>query len=130
MRTILVADDDPIFRELVTEILEAAGYKVRAARDGVEGWDLLQEKGADMAVLDLNMPKRDGMELTKLIRCDARFKDMPILMLTIRSLVEDQISGYERGADEYMTKPFDQHMLLARLKVLERRILDRPESPS
>lgn len=127
MRTILVADDDAIFRELVTNILQGAGYEVRVAADGVEGWQLLEQKGAEMAVLDLNMPNRDGMELTRMIRSDPRFKDMPVLMLTVRALIEDQIAGYERGADDYLTKPFDQDMLVARLKVLERRILDVPK---
>jgi len=123
MRTILVADDDDIFRELVIEILSTSGYKVLVARDGQEAWELLQGNPADMAVLDLNMPRMDGMELTRHIRSDERFREMPILMLTIRAMVEDQLSGYERGADDYLTKPFDQHMLLARLRVLERRIL-------
>ena len=123
MKTILVADDDDIFRDLVTTILEGAGYRVLAARDGQEGWELLEAQDADMAVLDLNMPRLDGMELTKRIRADARRSEMPILMLTIRALVEDQVSGYERGADDYLTKPFDSDMLLARLRVLERRIL-------
>ena len=123
MRTILVADDDEIFRELVIEILSSSGYKVLAAKDGQEAWEMLQETPADLAVLDLNMPRMDGMELTRHIRSDERFREMPILMLTIRAMVEDQLSGYERGADDYLTKPFDQHMLLARLRVLERRIL-------
>lgn len=76
-----------------------------------------------MAVLDFNMPNLDGLELIRRIRSDARFKDMPVLLLTIRALVEDQLAGYERGADDYLTKPFDNAMLLARLKALERRIL-------
>ena len=124
MRTILVADDDGLFRELVTEILDQSGYKVLAVKDGQEAWELLQKTRPDMAVLDLNMPRMDGMELTRHIRADARLHEMPILMLTIRALVEDRVSGYERGADDYLTKPFDQKMLLARLRVLERRILD------
>ena len=123
MRTILVADDDAMFRELVTEILTMAGYRVLTAKDGQEGWEMLTENGADMAVIDLNMPRKDGLELTRMIRLDAKYKDMPILMLTIRAFVEDQIAGYARGADDYLTKPFDQKMLIARLRVLERRIL-------
>jgi DNA-binding response OmpR family regulator len=123
MRTILVADDDEIFRTLLTEILQGAGYRVLAAKDGAEAWDLLRSEGAEMAVLDLNMPRLDGMELTQLIRANPNYREMPILMLTIRALVENQVSGYERGADDYLTKPFDAKMLLARLRILERRIL-------
>ena len=125
MRTVLVVDDDEMFRELVTEILTQGGYRVVRAQDGLAAWNLLQ-KGADkvdMAVLDLNMPNMDGLELTRKIRDDVRYKDLPILLLTVRSMVEDQVSGYERGADDYLTKPFDSKMLLARVKVLERRIL-------
>ena len=77
-----------------------------------------------VGLFDWFMPEVNGMELTRHIRADARLHEMPILMLTIRALVEDRVSGYERGADDYHTKPFDQKMLLARLRVLERRILD------
>ncbi|MBI3548755.1 MAG: response regulator [Elusimicrobia bacterium] len=122
-RIVLVADDDPNFREIVTEVLTGAGYKVDPVSDGQEGWEHLDARGADMAVLDLNMPRMDGLQLTKKIRQDARFKDMPILLLTIRALVEEQVAGYDRGADDYLTKPFENKMLVARLKVLERRIL-------
>ena len=121
--TVLVADDDEMFRELVTEILTQGGYCVLRAKDGAEAWEFMQKMKVDMAVLDLNMPNMDGMELTRKVRETPRFQNMPILMLTVRALVEDQVSGYERGADDYLTKPFDSKMLLARVKVLERRIL-------
>ncbi|MFC1679537.1 PleD family two-component system response regulator [Elusimicrobiota bacterium] len=123
MMTILVADDDDMFRDLVNEILTQGGYKVILAKDGQEGWDLLQKEKIDMAVLDLNMPNMDGMELTKKVRETPQLQNLPILMLTVRALVEDQVSGYERGADDYLTKPFESKMLLARIKVMERRIL-------
>ena len=122
MKTVLVADDDELLRELVVGILDDAGYRTLVAQDGAEAWDLLQSQGADMAVLDLNMPRLNGWELTQRIRSDARWQALPVLMLTVRALVEDQISGYERGADDYLTKPFDAAMLLARLRVLERRL--------
>jgi len=125
MRTVLVVDDDEMFRDLVTEILTQGGYRVVRAQDGLAAWNLLQkgEDAVEMAVLDLNMPNMDGLELTRKIRDDARYRDLPILLLTVRAMVEDQVSGYERGADDYLTKPFDSKMLLARVKVLERRIL-------
>lgn len=123
MRTVLVADDDAMFRELVTEILKQGGYKVAAAEDGLAAWNLMQKQKVDLAVLDLNMPNMDGLELTRKIRGDARYKNLPILMLTIRAMIEDQVAGYDRGADDYLTKPFDNKMLLTRIKVLERRIL-------
>lgn len=122
-RKVLVADDDPNFREIVTEVLSGAGYQVVPVEDGQQGWEELQAQGADMAVLDLNMPRLDGLQLTRKIRQDERFREMPILLLTIRALIEEQVAGYDRGADDYLTKPFENKMLLARLKVLERRIL-------
>ncbi|MBI3288577.1 MAG: response regulator [Elusimicrobia bacterium] len=123
MRKVLLADDDNDFRELITCILEEGGYEPVVGVNGRDAWNKLQAQGAEMAVLDYNMPEMDGLELIRAIRADARYKEMPILMLTIRAMVEDQIKGYDRGADDYLTKPFDRHMLLARLKVLERRIL-------
>ena len=121
MTTVLVADDDEMFRELVTEILTQGGYSVVRAEDGQAAWDAMQRKKVDLAVLDLNMPRMDGLELTRKIRDDAKYRDLPILLLTVRAMVEDQVSGYSRGADDYLTKPFDSKMLLVRVKVLERR---------
>ncbi len=125
MATVLVADDDEMFRELVTEILTQGGYTVVRAEDGQAAWDLMQRKKVDIAVLDLNMPRMDGLELTRKVRDDAKYKDLPILMLTVRALVDNQVEGYARGADDYLTKPFDSQMLLARVKVLERRALKK-----
>ncbi|OGS12854.1 MAG: hypothetical protein A2234_01245 [Elusimicrobia bacterium RIFOXYA2_FULL_58_8] len=120
---ILVADDDLLFRTLVSEVLTEAGYEVSAHENGRLAWEHVQEAGADMAVLDVNMPEMDGVELLGHIRADDRLKAMPILMLTIRSMVDDQVESYEHGADDYLTKPFANEVLVARLKVLERRIL-------
>lgn len=123
MRTVLVVDDDSMFRELVTEILTQGGYRVVAAEDGVKAWEKMQRTKVELAVLDLNMPNMDGLELTRKIRDDVRYKDLPVLLLTVRALVEDQVSGFDRGADDYLTKPFDSKMLLTRVKVLERRLI-------
>ncbi|OGR40929.1 MAG: hypothetical protein A2X35_03085 [Elusimicrobia bacterium GWA2_61_42] len=120
---VLVADDDNTFRSLVTEVLSDAGYEVSAHENGRLAWESLQAEGAGLAVLDINMPEMDGIQLLGAIRTDERFKDMPVLLLTIRAFTEDQIQGYEKGADDYLTKPFDNDVLVARVKVLERRIL-------
>lgn len=124
---VLVADDDKVFRVLLTEILGEAGYDVKAEENGLLAWQSLQKEGADMAVLDVNMPEMDGFELLSRIRNEPELKDMPVLMLTIRGMLDDQLSGYERGADDYLTKPFDNNELVARVKVLERRIIKRKE---
>lgn len=120
---ILIAEDDKIFKNLVIEFLTSAGYEVLAEENGLKAWQRLEKDPADMAVLDINMPEMDGFELVKRIREDERFKNMPVLMLTVRAFAEDQVSGYECGADDYLVKPFDRDVFLARLKVLERRIL-------
>lgn len=122
---ILVAEDDDIFRALTTEILTEAGYEVLAAENGRLAWERIQKEGADIGVFDVNMPEMDGLELVHHIRGDERFQKMPVLMLTVRAFVEDQVAGYDSGADDYLTKPFDRSILLARLKVLERRILKK-----
>ena len=104
-RTVLVVDDDEMFRDLVNEILTQAGYKVIRAMDGQEAWNLLQkgDTQVDMAVLDVNMPNMDGLELSRKIRDDARYKDLPILMLTVRAMVEEP-GDYLRswGRPEYV----------------------------
>ena len=120
---ILIADDDLLFRTLVSEVLSDAGYEVSAHENGALAWESLQAEGADMAVLDVNMPEMDGVELLGHIRADERFRGMPVIMLTIRSMVDDQVESYDHGADDYLTKPFANEVLVARMKVLERRIL-------
>ncbi len=122
---VLVADDNNTFKSLVVEILTDAGYEVAAEENGLLAWKRLQAEGADMAVLDVNMPEMDGFELLRHIRGDDRFRDMPVLMLTIRAFADDQMQGYETGADDYLTKPFDNDIFLSRVKVLERRILKK-----
>ena len=120
---ILIADDDLLFRTLVSEVLTDAGYEVSPHENGALAWESLQAEGADMAVLDVNMPEMDGVELLNHIRADERFRAMPVLMLAIRSMVDDQVESYNHGADDYLTKPFANEVLVARMKVLERRIL-------
>lgn len=124
---VLVADDNDIFRSLVVELLTEAGYEVADEVNGVLAWQRLQAEGADMAVLDINMPEMDGLELLRRIRANDKFKDIPVLMLTIRAFTDDQIQGYETGADDYLTKPFNNSVFLSRVKVLERRILKHKE---
>jgi two-component system phosphate regulon response regulator PhoB len=122
---VLIADDDNTFRSLVVEILTGAGYEVAAEENGLLAWNRLEAEGADMAVLDVNMPEMDGFQLLQKIRADDRFKEIPVLMLTIRAFADDQVQGYETGADDYLTKPFNNDVLLSRVKVLERRILKK-----
>ena len=120
---ILIADDDDNFRLLLAEVLAGSGYEVTAHENGLRALEHLGNGGADLAILDVNMPEMDGFELLSRIREDENLKHMPVLMLTVRSRVSDQVCGYESGADDYLPKPFANEVLLARVKVLERRIL-------
>ncbi len=122
---ILVVDDDEVFRTLVKEVLAQENYEVITANNGFSAWKILQKEKADIAILDVNMPQMSGFELLAKIREDKTFSKMPVIMLTIRAFTEDQIAGYEYGADDYLAKPFDNQILLARIKVLERRILGK-----
>lgn len=126
---ILIADDDNNFRTLISAVISEGGHTPMAEENGRLAWERLEKEGADMAVLDVNMPEMDGLELLKRIRCSPRYKDLPVLMLTIRAFAEDQVSGYDTGADDYLTKPFDNDILLARITALARRA-GRPSPPS
>jgi len=115
---ILIADDDDEIRDLVEMILSSSGYDVSAHANGKKAWEGLQKTGADMAVLDINMPEMDGLELLDLIRGDDRFKEMPVMLLTARKGMDERAKGLERGADDYLTKPFENEELVRRVKLL------------
>ncbi|HBA61949.1 MAG TPA: hypothetical protein DCZ92_14275 [Elusimicrobia bacterium] len=120
---VLLADDDDNFRMLLSEILQDEGFEVSAHENGQLAWEALQAEGADIAVLDVNMPEMGGFELLKLIRESNSLAGLPVLMMTVRSAVTDQVEGYDSGADDYLAKPFANEVLVARVRVLERRIL-------
>ena len=119
---VLIAEDDDNFRTLITEVLRQAGHTPMPEPNGRLAWERLLREDADMVVTDINMPQMDGFQLLAMIRTSDKYKSIPILMLTIRALTEDQVAGYETGADDYLTKPFDNDVLIARIHALERRI--------
>jgi two-component system chemotaxis sensor kinase CheA len=112
-RRLLVVDDSVTTRTLVKSILEGAGYAVQAAADGAEAWQLLQERGADLVVADVEMPRMDGFDLTATIRRSPRFRQLPVILVTALDSEEDRLRGMEAGADAYLIKSaFDQKRLL------------------
>lgn len=129
MRKVLVVDDDEEVGDLLAFSLRSAGYEPLLCRDGAEGWDRLRREGADLAVLDVNMPRMSGLELCALIRAEARWRAMPILLLTVRARTEEQEEGYQTGADDYLPKPFSVQVLVARVRALERRLLGAAPRP-
>ncbi len=118
MRVLLVEDEAPL-RETLAARLKREGYAVDCASDGDEGLYLGREMPFDVAVIDLGLPKRPGMELVKALRDDGQ--RYPILILTARSSWQDKVEGLKAGADDYLVKPFHVEELLARLNALVRR---------
>jgi DNA-binding response OmpR family regulator len=116
---ILVAEDQTDIRDLLVMNLRSAGYGVSAVGDGAEALARQLEAPSDLLVLDLMMPKMDGLEVCKALR--AKGSAAPILMLTAKSTELDRVLGLELGADDYLTKPFSLAELLARVKALLRR---------
>ncbi|MBY0009379.1 response regulator transcription factor [Paenibacillus typhae] len=119
MARILVVDDDPHIRELVEVFLRAEGMDaVYRASDGVEALKLMEENGADLAIIDVMMPRMDGWELCRELR---RSYDIPILMLTAKGETAQIVKGFELGTDDYLVKPFEPPVLIARVKALLKR---------
>jgi DNA-binding response OmpR family regulator len=116
---ILVAEDQTDIRDLLVMNLRSAGYEVSAVGDGAQALARQLEAPADLLVLDLMMPRMDGLEVCKALR--AKASATPILMLTAKSTELDRVLGLELGADDYLTKPFSLAELLARVKALLRR---------
>jgi DNA-binding response OmpR family regulator len=118
VKTILVVDDEPQIAEIAADYLRRAGFDVITAGDGVRALDLARARRPDLIVLDLGLPKRDGMEVAVAIR---RESDVPIIMLTARAEEDDRLRGLEVGADDYITKPFSPRELVARVRAVLRR---------
>ncbi|GHF16625.1 DNA-binding response regulator [Kordiimonas sediminis] len=117
--TIALVDDDRNILTSVTIALEAEGYLVRTYPDGQKAWDALSKKPADLAVLDIKMPRMDGMELLRRLREQS---DMPVIFLTSKDEEIDQLLGLRMGADDYIGKPFSQRLLIERIRALLRRV--------
>jgi two-component system, OmpR family, alkaline phosphatase synthesis response regulator PhoP len=119
MKTILVVDDEPKITQLVRDYLERAGFSVLVAYEGKKALSLAKTEKPDMVVLDLGLPQLDGLDFTREFRKNS---NAPIIMLTARAEESDKLIGLELGADDYMTKPFSPKELVARVRVVFRRI--------
>jgi two-component system alkaline phosphatase synthesis response regulator PhoP len=124
-KKILIVDDEPQIVEICKDYLKAAGYETVTASNGVQGVSLARREKPDLIVLDLMMPEMDGLEVTRTIR---RESDVPIIMLTARVEETDKLIGLELGADDYITKPFSPRELVARIRVVLRRVTSTVES--
>ena len=121
MPRILVVDDDAAIAEIVCINLEMAGYEVNQAPDGIQGQAMAIQIQPDLIVLDLMLPKVDGYTVCQRLRRDDRTSDIPILMLTALSQTQNKVEGFNAGADDYLTKPFEIEEMLARVRALLRR---------
>jgi two-component system phosphate regulon response regulator OmpR len=120
---ILVVDDDTRLRELLRRFLSDRGYLVLEAADAAEARARLASFAVDLVVLDIMMPGESGLELTQALRRD---KQVPILLLTAMDEVESRIAGFESGADDYLSKPFEPRELLLRIQAILRRAASQP----
>lgn len=116
---ILLAEDDDHLRELVKDALEDEGYAITACSNGQEAIDLFDKNKFDICLLDVMMPVKDGFTVAKKIRQQSDV--IPIIFISTKALIEDKIEGYQRGADDYIVKPFNMKELLLKLDVFLRR---------
>ncbi len=126
--TILIVEDEAAIRDMLNFTLSSAGYNVVEAQNGEQAWKMLNEEVPACLLLDWMLPGVSGVNLVERIRKQDRFSSMPVIMLTARGEENDQVQGFEAGADDYVIKPFSPRALVARLKALLRR--DNPESNS
>ena len=112
---VLLVDDDPVILKLLQVNFEMEGYKVSCANDGVEGLEKARAERPDIVLLDIMMPRMDGLEVTKALKGDPETKDIPIILLSAKAQASDIQAGKDMGADDYLTKPFDPLELLERV---------------
>ena len=117
---ILIVEDNPAGLEILQTRLEAHNYDIITATDGEAGLAMARDHQPDLILLDIMMPKMDGIKVCRLIRADPSMPFMPIIMVTAKADSADVIAGLEAGGDEYLTKPVDQAALVARVKSMLR----------
>lgn len=115
-KRILIVDDEPELVKALTIRLSANGYQVLTASDGEEALNKARTEKPDLIILDIMLPKMDGFKVCRLFKFDPQYRKIPVIMLTVRAQEEDKTLGRETGADEYITKPFEADILLARIK--------------
>jgi len=119
--TILVVEDEPAIMELISFTVKAAGWHVEPAVNAAQAWEALKSRSPNLILLDWMLPDQSGLQLLARIRSDFNFRKLPIIMLTAKSMEEDKVMGLEKGADDYVTKPFSPKELTARIGALLKR---------
>ena len=116
--TVLIVEDDPAILRALTFLLSRANFEVRVARDGEEAIEAIEEARPTLVLLDVMLPKRDGLEVCRIIRANPAWNDLRIIMLTAKGSDEDRRKGLAIGADAYLTKPFSTREVLAQVQRL------------
>jgi two-component system phosphate regulon response regulator PhoB len=119
--SVLVVEDEPAIVELVSYSLREAGWSIASVGTTSAAWDSIRHSKPDLLLLDWMLPDQSGLRLLARLRADRDFQDIPVIMLTAKSMEEDKLSGLNTGADDYVTKPFSPRELLARSRALLRR---------
>lgn len=119
--TILVVDDDPVIQQLLRVSFEMEGYQVITANDGVDGLERARADRPDLMILDVMMPRMNGIEVARALKSDPGTSSIPILMLSAKAQAADVSAGGASGVDDYVTKPFDPQVLLERAEGLIQR---------
>ncbi len=130
MARILVIDDDTAIAELIKVNLDLLGHQVSTANDGMKGLALAQQNRPDLIVLDVMMPDLDGFTVCQRLRQNTSTAGIPVLMLTALGMTKDKVKGFDSGADDYLTKPFEIPELQVRVRALLRRAGSVPQSAS
>lgn len=120
-QTILVVDDEQDLLDLIEYNLNNEGFNVLKAEDGLEGIEMAREHNPDLILLDIMMPKMDGLEVVERIRDDSQLKHIPIIFLTARGDEKTEVEGLDKGGDDYITKPISTTKLISRIKAVLRR---------
>ncbi len=117
-KKILIVDDEPDILDILKYVLEKEGYKVKKARNGEEAVDRAYEEKPDLILLDIMMPKKDGIEVCRELRANKKFNDTIIVFLTARNEEYSEVAGFDVGADDYVVKPIKPRSLISRIKTL------------
>lgn len=129
-QTILVVDDEKDLLDLIEYNLKKEGFNVLKAENGEDGIKMAKENKPDLVLLDIMMPKMDGLEAVEIMRKDDDLKRIPIIFLTARSDEKTEVEGLDKGGDDYITKPISTTKLISRIKAVMRRFDDAQESPN
>ncbi len=128
-KRIFIIDDESDLTDLLRYQLEREGFKVEARNDPFSALSAARDFGPDLIVLDVMMPDLDGYQLLRMFRSDNLLSEVPVVMLTARTGVEDRIKGLESGADDYLGKPFDAKELVLRIRAILKRLKEHAKSP-